>query len=159
MPDCATCVSRAVTRSDDILHQTCGDTVRFDGYFVKYDNATFLDVKDNSSFQKMLITRLSCHTCCDYLNISNEPEFMERAEAVHHDFEAKNCTLVVSACSFNSQQWVRSPSEVLELANIDVESMMSPKERVGDLVVAMVCEIRKRDSPKSTVNWWCGLFK
>ncbi|KAL2329915.1 hypothetical protein Fmac_017496 [Flemingia macrophylla] len=54
---------------------------------------------------------------CDYLDISGEPEFMERAEAAHHERAAESGALVVSACGFdsvpaelgmmfNSLQWV-----------------------------------------------------
>nr|KYP64712.1 hypothetical protein KK1_019317 [Cajanus cajan] len=54
---------------------------------------------------------------CDYLDISGEPEFMERVEATHHERAAESGALVVSACGFdsvpaelgvmfNSRQWV-----------------------------------------------------
>ena len=54
---------------------------------------------------------------CDYLDISGEPEFMERMEAKYHDRAAESGALVVSACGFdsvpaelglmfNSRQWV-----------------------------------------------------
>ncbi|KAL2329918.1 hypothetical protein Fmac_017499 [Flemingia macrophylla] len=57
------------------------------------------------------------HAGCDYLDISGEPEFMERAEAAHHERAAESGALVVSACgfdsvpaelgmTFNSRQWV-----------------------------------------------------
>lgn len=53
----------------------------------------------------------------DYLDISGEPEFMERMEAEYHDKAVKAGSLVVSACGFdsvpaelgvmfNSRQWV-----------------------------------------------------
>ncbi|RDY04025.1 Cysteine-rich repeat secretory protein 60, partial [Mucuna pruriens] len=48
MPDCATCVARAVTRAGDICRQTCGGAVQLDGCFVKYDNATFLGAEDKT---------------------------------------------------------------------------------------------------------------
>ncbi|MED6131555.1 hypothetical protein PIB30_010875 [Stylosanthes scabra] len=54
---------------------------------------------------------------CDYLDISGEPEFMERMEAKYHDRAVESGALVVSACGFdsvpaelgmmfNSRQWV-----------------------------------------------------
>ncbi|KAK1410190.1 hypothetical protein QVD17_36725 [Tagetes erecta] len=56
-------------------------------------------------------------TGCDYLDISGEPEFMEKMEAVYHERAVENGSLVVSACGFdsvpaefglmfNSRQWV-----------------------------------------------------
>ncbi|KAK7276220.1 hypothetical protein RIF29_17356 [Crotalaria pallida] len=48
MPDCATCVARAVTRAGDLCRETCGGAVQLDGCFVKYDNATFLGVEDKT---------------------------------------------------------------------------------------------------------------
>lgn len=41
-------------------------------------------------------------TGCDYLDISGEPEFMERMEAVYHEKAVENGSLVVSACGFDS---------------------------------------------------------
>ncbi|MED6131560.1 hypothetical protein PIB30_010880 [Stylosanthes scabra] len=54
---------------------------------------------------------------CDYLDISGEPEFMERMEEKYHDRAVESGTLMVSACGFdsvpaelglmfNSRQWV-----------------------------------------------------
>ncbi|PHU27654.1 putative mitochondrial saccharopine dehydrogenase-like oxidoreductase, partial [Capsicum chinense] len=54
---------------------------------------------------------------CDYLDISGEPEFMERMEVKYHDKAVENGSLVVSACGFdsvpaelglmfNSRQWL-----------------------------------------------------
>ncbi|XP_019459341.1 PREDICTED: cysteine-rich repeat secretory protein 60-like [Lupinus angustifolius] len=48
MPDCATCVASAVTRTGDLCRQTCGGAMQLDGCFVKYDNATFLGVEDKT---------------------------------------------------------------------------------------------------------------
>ncbi|KAK7300676.1 hypothetical protein RJT34_11524 [Clitoria ternatea] len=48
MPECATCVARAVTRAGDICRGTCGGAVQLDGCFVKYDNATFLGAEDKA---------------------------------------------------------------------------------------------------------------
>lgn len=60
---------------------------------------------------------------CDYLDISGEPEFMERMEAEFHEKAANRGSLVVSACGFdsvpaelglmfNSRQW-GSPAAVV----------------------------------------------
>ncbi|XP_057726337.1 plasmodesmata-located protein 7-like [Arachis stenosperma] len=46
MPDCATCVARAVTKAGDMCRGSCGGAVQLDGCYVKYDNATFLGVED-----------------------------------------------------------------------------------------------------------------
>ncbi|KAK7394450.1 hypothetical protein VNO78_14978 [Psophocarpus tetragonolobus] len=54
---------------------------------------------------------------CDYLDISGEPEFMERVEATYHATALESGALLVSACGFdsvpaelglmfNSRQWV-----------------------------------------------------
>ncbi|XP_061358110.1 probable mitochondrial saccharopine dehydrogenase-like oxidoreductase At5g39410 [Gastrolobium bilobum] len=56
-------------------------------------------------------------TGCDYLDITGEPEFMNRVERKYHEIALKNGSLVVSACGFdsvpaemgvlfNSRQWV-----------------------------------------------------
>lgn len=39
---------------------------------------------------------------CDYLDISGEPEFMERMEANYHEKAVERGSLVVSACGFDS---------------------------------------------------------
>ncbi|AES99226.1 putative Gnk2-like domain-containing protein [Medicago truncatula] len=52
MPDCASCVARAVTRAGDMCRDTCGGTVQLDGCLVKYDNATFLGVEDKNVLLK-----------------------------------------------------------------------------------------------------------
>lgn len=54
---------------------------------------------------------------CDYLDISGEPEFMERMEARYHEKAVETGSLLVSACGFdsipaelgvmfNSKQWI-----------------------------------------------------
>ncbi|XP_057442007.1 plasmodesmata-located protein 7-like isoform X2 [Lotus japonicus] len=48
MPDCASCVARAVTRAGDVCRQACGGAVQLEGCYVKYDNATFLGVEDKA---------------------------------------------------------------------------------------------------------------
>jgi hypothetical protein len=52
MPDCASCVARAVTRAGDMCRNTCGGTVQLDGCLIKYDNATFLGVEDKNVLLK-----------------------------------------------------------------------------------------------------------
>uniref|UniRef100_A0A453IKH0 Saccharopine dehydrogenase NADP binding domain-containing protein n=2 Tax=Aegilops tauschii subsp. strangulata TaxID=200361 RepID=A0A453IKH0_AEGTS len=65
----------------------------------------------------------------DCLDISGEPEFMERVEADLHEVAAKNGSLIVSACGFdsipaelgflfNSRQWT-PPSAPLGLAGVN----------------------------------------
>ncbi|GAY52783.1 hypothetical protein CUMW_144600 [Citrus unshiu] len=57
------------------------------------------------------------HSGCDYLDISGEPEFMERMEARYHEKAVETGSLLVSACGFdsipaelgvmfNSRQWI-----------------------------------------------------
>ncbi|XP_024027485.1 cysteine-rich repeat secretory protein 60 [Morus notabilis] len=48
MPDCATCVARAVTQLGPLCSQTCGGALQLQGCYVKYDNATFLGVEDKT---------------------------------------------------------------------------------------------------------------
>ncbi|XAR73557.1 hypothetical protein NMG60_11007558 [Bertholletia excelsa] len=48
MPDCATCVARAVTRAGDFCPQDCGGAVQLQGCFVKYDNDSFIGVEDKT---------------------------------------------------------------------------------------------------------------
>ncbi|XP_058752332.1 plasmodesmata-located protein 7-like [Vicia villosa] len=48
MPDCASCVSRAVSRAGDICPTTCGGVVQLEGCYVKYDNVKFLGVEDKT---------------------------------------------------------------------------------------------------------------
>ncbi|KAI4299609.1 hypothetical protein L6164_033051 [Bauhinia variegata] len=52
IPDCATCVARAVTRIGSTCSQTCGGAVQLEGCYVKYDNATFLGVEDKTVILK-----------------------------------------------------------------------------------------------------------
>ncbi|XP_065858007.1 plasmodesmata-located protein 7 [Euphorbia lathyris] len=48
MPDCATCVARAVSQLGSLCSETCGGAIQLQGCFVKYDNTTFLGVEDKS---------------------------------------------------------------------------------------------------------------
>ncbi|KAJ7960080.1 Cysteine-rich repeat secretory protein like [Quillaja saponaria] len=48
MPDCATCVARAVSQLGSLCSQTCGGALQLEGCYVKYDNATFLGVEDKT---------------------------------------------------------------------------------------------------------------
>ncbi|KAG5247292.1 cysteine-rich repeat secretory protein [Salix suchowensis] len=48
MPDCATCVARAVSQLSVLCAQTCGGALQLQGCYVKYDNTTFLGVEDKT---------------------------------------------------------------------------------------------------------------
>ncbi|KAI4339452.1 hypothetical protein MLD38_024396 [Melastoma candidum] len=48
LPDCATCVSQAVSRVGTLCSNTCGAAVQLQGCFIKYDNDTFLGVEDKT---------------------------------------------------------------------------------------------------------------
>ncbi|XP_042015628.1 plasmodesmata-located protein 7-like [Salvia splendens] len=48
MPDCATCVARAVTRLGSTCPLACGGSMQLEGCFVKYDNASFIGTEDKS---------------------------------------------------------------------------------------------------------------
>ncbi|GLT28790.1 hypothetical protein SLA2020_036970 [Shorea laevis] len=48
MPDCATCVSSAVSHVGSLCSATCGGAVQLQGCFIKYDNETFLGVEDKT---------------------------------------------------------------------------------------------------------------
>ncbi|XAR58139.1 hypothetical protein NMG60_11026535 [Bertholletia excelsa] len=48
MPDCATCVARAVTQLGSVCSQTCGGALQLQGCFVKYDNTSFLGIEDKT---------------------------------------------------------------------------------------------------------------
>lgn len=78
---------------------------------------------------------------CDYLDISGEPEFMERMEVNYHDKAVENGSLVVSACGFdsipaelglmfNSRQWL--PPAVPNWVEAYL-SLESDKRIVGNL--------------------------
>ncbi|KAH0698316.1 hypothetical protein KY285_015669 [Solanum tuberosum] len=78
---------------------------------------------------------------CDYLDISGEPEFMERMEVKYHDKAVENGSLVVSACGFdsipaelglmfNSRQWL--PPAVPNSVEAYL-SLESDKRIVGNL--------------------------
>lgn len=70
----------------------------------------------------------------DYLDISGEPEFMEKMEALYHEKAQKVGSLVISACGydsvpaemgllFNSRQWVApaTPNRVEAYLSLDSE--------------------------------------
>ncbi|XP_060191320.1 probable mitochondrial saccharopine dehydrogenase-like oxidoreductase At5g39410 [Lycium barbarum] len=78
---------------------------------------------------------------CDYLDISGEPEFMERMEVKYHDKALENGSLVVSACGFdsipaelgwmfNSRQWL--PPALINQVEAYI-SLESDKRIVGNL--------------------------
>ncbi|XP_050226442.1 plasmodesmata-located protein 7 [Mercurialis annua] len=48
MPDCATCVARAVSQLGSLCSNTCGGALQLQGCYVKYDNSTFLGVEDKT---------------------------------------------------------------------------------------------------------------
>ncbi|KAJ9147255.1 hypothetical protein P3X46_029433 [Hevea brasiliensis] len=48
MPDCATCVARAVSQLGSLCSLTCGGAVQLQGCYVKYDNTTFLGAEDKT---------------------------------------------------------------------------------------------------------------
>ncbi|KAK9197027.1 hypothetical protein WN943_005161 [Citrus x changshan-huyou] len=71
MPDCATCVARAVTQVGGLCYQDCGGALQLQGCYVKYDNATFLGVEDKTVVFK------KCGPSVGY-----EPDAMGRRDAV-----------------------------------------------------------------------------
>lgn len=48
MPDCATCVARAVSQVGSLCSQTCGGALQLQGCYIKYDDTTFLGVEDKT---------------------------------------------------------------------------------------------------------------
>ncbi|KAM7268238.1 hypothetical protein ACFE04_010404 [Oxalis oulophora] len=48
MPDCATCIARAISQFGTVCPNTCGGAVQLQGCYVKYDNATFLGLEDKT---------------------------------------------------------------------------------------------------------------
>ncbi|KAL8476363.1 hypothetical protein ACS0TY_028876 [Phlomoides rotata] len=52
MPDCATCVARAITHVGPMCSQACGGAVQLEGCFVKYDNVSFIGVEDKTVVTK-----------------------------------------------------------------------------------------------------------
>ncbi|XVF71088.1 hypothetical protein PTKIN_Ptkin12aG0006900 [Pterospermum kingtungense] len=73
MPDCATCVARAVTKSGSLCPAACGGAVQLEGCYVKYDNATFLGVEDKNVVLK------KCGPSVEY---EKETEIVGRRDAV-----------------------------------------------------------------------------
>ncbi|XP_071711982.1 plasmodesmata-located protein 7 [Rutidosis leptorrhynchoides] len=71
MPDCATCVARAVTQLAPLCSQTCGGAIQLEGCFVKYDNTSFIGVEDKSVVMK------KCAPSVGY-----DPAVMGRRDAV-----------------------------------------------------------------------------
>ncbi|TYH04917.1 hypothetical protein ES288_A08G044100v1 [Gossypium darwinii] len=73
MPDCATCVARAITKAGSYCPSACGGAVQLQGCYVKYDNATFLGVQDkNMVFKK----------CGPSVEYDKESEIVGRRDAV-----------------------------------------------------------------------------
>ncbi|XP_034706037.1 plasmodesmata-located protein 7-like [Vitis riparia] len=79
MPDCATCVARAVSQLGSLCSQTCGGALQLQGCFVKYDNDTFLGVEDKTVVLK------KCGPSVGY-----EAERMGRRDAVLGSMEASS---------------------------------------------------------------------
>ncbi|KAF8026868.1 hypothetical protein BT93_F3380 [Corymbia citriodora subsp. variegata] len=52
MPECATCVGRAVSQVGSLCSHACGGAVQLQGCYVKYDNDTFLGVEDKTEVLK-----------------------------------------------------------------------------------------------------------
>ncbi|KAH6760081.1 plasmodesmata-located protein 7 [Perilla frutescens var. hirtella] len=52
MPDCATCVARAVSHLGPLCPQACGGAMQLEGCFVKYDNVSFIGVEDKTEVMK-----------------------------------------------------------------------------------------------------------
>lgn len=48
MPDCATCIARAVTQLGGLCSDTCGGALQLEGCYVKYDNSSFLGVEEKT---------------------------------------------------------------------------------------------------------------
>jgi hypothetical protein len=48
MPDCSSCIARAVSRTGDICPGVCGGVVQLEGCYVKYDNVKFLGMEDKT---------------------------------------------------------------------------------------------------------------
>lgn len=78
---------------------------------------------------------------CDYLDITGEPEFMEKMEAKYHEEAMETGSLIVSACGFdsipaemgvmfNTRQWVAPavPNHVTAYVSLE-----SDKRIVGNL--------------------------
>ncbi|XP_039049382.1 plasmodesmata-located protein 7-like [Hibiscus syriacus] len=73
MPDCATCVARAVSQTGSLCPSACGGAVQLQGCYVKYDNATFLGVED-----KNVVTK-KCGPSVEY---EKESEIVGRRDAM-----------------------------------------------------------------------------
>ncbi|KAL3525024.1 hypothetical protein ACH5RR_013396 [Cinchona calisaya] len=52
MPDCATCVTRAVSQFGHLCSQNCGGALQLQGCFVKYDNTSFIGQEDKTVVMK-----------------------------------------------------------------------------------------------------------
>ncbi|XVF20544.1 hypothetical protein REPUB_Repub12eG0009400 [Reevesia pubescens] len=73
MPDCATCVARAVTQTGSLCATTCGGAIQLQGCYVKYDNATFVGVEDKNVVLK------KCGPSVEY---EKESEIVGRRDAM-----------------------------------------------------------------------------
>ncbi|KAE8696872.1 Cysteine-rich repeat secretory protein 60 [Hibiscus syriacus] len=73
MPDCATCVARAITKVGSYCPTACGGAVQLQGCYVKYDNASFLGAEDKNVVYK------KCGPSVEY---AKEEEIVGRRDAV-----------------------------------------------------------------------------
>ncbi|XVE71972.1 hypothetical protein DITRI_Ditri11bG0000900 [Diplodiscus trichospermus] len=73
MPDCATCVARAVSQSGTLCPSACGGALQLQGCYVKYDNATFIGVEDKNVVLK------KCGPSVEY---EKEAEIVGRRDAM-----------------------------------------------------------------------------
>ncbi|XP_038906655.1 plasmodesmata-located protein 7 [Benincasa hispida] len=71
MPDCATCIARAVTQLGGLCSDSCGGALQLEGCYVKYDNSSFLGVEEKTVVLK------KCGPSVGY-----EEEAMGRRDAV-----------------------------------------------------------------------------
>ncbi|CAL0301420.1 unnamed protein product [Lupinus luteus] len=62
MPDCATCIAKAVTRAGNVCPQACGGAVQLEGCYIKYDNVTFLGQEDKTVVLKKCGTSMGDNT-------------------------------------------------------------------------------------------------
>lgn len=71
MPDCATCVAKAVSQLAPLCSQSCGGALQLEGCFVKYDNTSFIGDEDKTVVMK------KCAPSVGY-----DPAVMGRRDAV-----------------------------------------------------------------------------
>ncbi|CAL0299054.1 unnamed protein product [Lupinus luteus] len=95
-------------------------------------------------------------TGCDYLDITGEPEFMERVEERYHEKGVKMGSLVVCACGFdsvpaelgflfNSRQWVGNevPNRVEGFLSVESEKRVVGNFGTFESAVIAVSDVKK----------------